>query len=55
MRSFYEQWKVLGNRPLIEGDNKDDNCSIDSLSLTNRTLAVGDLEWKDFLAISFDL
>jgi hypothetical protein len=25
----------------------------DSLSLTNRPLAVGDLEWKDFPAISF--
>ena len=53
MRSFYEQWKVLENRPLIEGENKDDNNGIDSQFLTNRPLAVGDLEWKDFLAISF--
>lgn len=25
----------------------------DSLSLANRPLAVGDLEWKDFLTVSF--
>ena len=28
MRSFYEQWKVLENRPLIEGENKDDKDEV---------------------------
>ena len=31
MRSFYEQWKVLENRPLIEGENKDDKDEVKKL------------------------
>lgn len=53
MRTFYEQWQVLEKRPLTVGDNANSLNIIDSQILINRPLVVGDLEWKDFFAISF--
>lgn len=53
MRTFYEQWQTLENRPLAVGENNKTDNAIDSLALANRPLAVADLDWNDFFAISF--
>lgn len=51
MRTFYEQWKVLENRPPAVGEIEPEQ--LQSNILTNRPLAVGDLDWHDFFSISF--
>ena len=53
MRTFYEQWQMLEFRPLPVGENDKPVNEVNTMMLANRPLAVGDLEWKDFFAISF--
>lgn len=53
MRTFYEQWQLLEFRPLPVGEIEDNVIAVDTQALAKRPLAVGDLDWKDFFAISF--
>lgn len=53
MRTFYEQWQMLEFRPLPVGETEEPDNKIDSQLLVNRPLAVGELSWQEFFAISF--
>lgn len=53
MRTFYEEWADVINRPLAVGDLKLIGEAIDCKELTNRPMLLDDLDIHDFLSISF--
>ena len=53
MRLFYEQWCEAINRSLKTNDLKTQSETIGTEILTNRSLAVNDLDWNEFLSLSF--
>lgn len=57
MRLFYEQWRLLENRPPMAGDleKADNKGTIDEgfIMSLNRPPMAGDLDINDFLSISF--
>lgn len=53
MRTFYEQWCDIINRPLAVGDLKEHDNPINIKALIIRPLIVGELDLHDFLSLSF--
>ena len=53
MRTFYEEWMNVINRPLPVDDLKLIDEAVDCKELINRPLMVGDLDIHDFLSVSF--
>ena len=53
MRTFYEQWSEVLNRPLLVGDLGMEKEAIDIHTLMIRPLMVGELDFHDFLSLSF--
>lgn len=53
MRTFYEQWCDIINRPLPVGDLKEYDGSINIKALVIRPLMAGELVLYDFLSLSF--
>ena len=57
MRSFYEQWCELVNRPPLADDlqtsENEDISPFNSLLLVNRPPMAVDLDWHDFFTLSF--
>ena len=53
MRTFYEQWSEVLNRPLLVGDLGMEKEAIDIHTMMIRPLLVGELDFHDFLSLSF--
>jgi len=53
MRTFYEQWCDIINRPPAVGDLKECDSPINIKALVIRPLMVGELDLHDFLSLSF--
>ncbi len=53
MRTFYTEWRILENRPLPVGETQNSKNIINTKALLIRPLLVGELEIRDFFAISF--
>lgn len=53
MRTFYEEWSAAVNRPLPVGDLSNNDDVVDIQCLIIRPLVVGELDWGEFLSLSF--